>query len=209
MCGFICPTFVREFKREEDVSSPSPPGWRSWRRRSPPLAVDPLSPPRREVESVEGLSHGGGGPGSSLSLPRSEEEWVCMVRTLDHSQIPYFVENKSTRHTQWGGCGWVGWFSHTHLGRYLSYSHRASPVRWDKYIPPPLSVNRVGGLGFVWGAPSVVDMWGPGVTQSAPSGHFGSSGRPRSLTASPFDRFTVAVHPSRFGAPGSLPGEVP
>ena len=84
-----------------------------------------------------------------------------------------------------------------------------SPVRRDKYLPPPLSVNRVGGLGFVCGAPSVVDMWGTGGMQLAPSGHFGSSGRPRSLTASPFDRFTVAVHPSRFGAPGSLPGEVP
>ena len=117
------------------------------------------------------------------------------MRAPDHSQIPYFVEKqKYPTHTV--GRVWVGWVVQSHSpGKVLVVlSQGNSLVRRDKYLPPPLSVNRVGGLGFVWGAPSVVDMWGTGVTQSAPSGHFGSSGRPRSLTASPLDNIQPTHH---------------
>ena len=133
-----------------------------------------------------------------------------MVRTFDHSQIPYFDTKTKVpdAHSGEGVGGLGGSFTLTWEGTCRTLTGQQSSEKGQ--VPsPPLSVNRVGGLGFVWGAPSVVDMWGTGVTQSAPSGHFGSSGRPRSLTASPFDRFTVAVHPSHFGAPGSLPGEAP
>ena len=87
---------------------------------------------------MEGFSDGGGGPVSSLSLPRSEEEWVCTVRTLDHSQIPYFDEKqKYPTHTV--GRVWVGWVVQSHSpGKVLVVlSQGNSPVRRDKYLPPP------------------------------------------------------------------------
>ena len=144
---------------------------------------------------MEGFSDGGGGPVSSLPLPRSEEEWVCIVRTPDHSQIPYFDTKTKVpdAHSGEGVGGLGGSFTLTWEGTCRTLTGQQSSEKGQ--VPSPsLSVKWVGGLGSVRGAPSVVDMWGTGGMQLAPSGHFGSSGRSWSLAASLLDIILPTLH---------------
>ena len=62
-----------------------------------------------------------------------------MVRTSDHFQIPYFDTKTKVPDAHSGeGVGGLGGHSHSPGKVLVVLSPGPSPVRRDKYLPPPL-----------------------------------------------------------------------